>query len=66
MTFISTQTVVQSGPSVPFTSAAAGSRETEELGSLTSPIPVLVKKAWTLAVIHHSSARTPPGRAQAL
>ena len=66
MTFISTQTVAQSGPSVPLTSAAAGSRVTEALGSLTSPMPVLVRKAWTLAVIHQSSARTPPGSAQAL
>lgn len=63
---MSTQTVAQAEPSVPFTSAPAGSRETEELGSLTSPIPVLVRNAWTLAVIHQSSARTPPGRAQAL
>ena len=65
LTFISTQTVAQSGPSVPLTSAAAGSRDTEALGSLTSPIPVLDRNARTLAVIHQSSARTPPGSAQA-
>ena len=61
MTFISTQTVVQSGPSVPFTSAAAGSRETEELGSLTCPMPVLVRKARTLAVMAWCFTRSSGG-----
>ena len=31
-----------------------------------TPMPVLERNARTLAVIHQSSARTPPGSAQAL